>query len=149
MEGYTTAFLGMQFAFSGDWERGCDLSERSTQLNPHHPGWYWFPEAFDAYRKSDYRAALDAALKINMPRFWRAHLVLAMTYGQLGEREAARVALQQLLVLKPEFAVSAREELGKTWEAELVTQILEGLKKAGLRIAGEDGTANAERATGS
>ena len=84
-----------------------------------------------------------------MPRFWRAHLVLAMTYGQLGEMGPARVALQQLLALKPEFAVSAREELGKTWEAELVTQILEGLKKAGLRIAGEDGTANAERATGS
>ena len=149
MDGYTAAYQGFLTAYSGDWERGCALAARARKLNPHHPGWYWFPEAFDAYRKGDYRAALDAALKINMPRFWRAHLVLAMAYGQLGEMGPGRVALQQLLVLKPEFAVSAREELGKTWEAELVTHILEGLKKAGLKIAGEDGTANAERATGS
>ena len=25
MEGYTTAFLGLHFAYSGDWERGCAL----------------------------------------------------------------------------------------------------------------------------
>src|ERR1700761_1961923 len=42
MEGYITAFLGMAFAFSGDWERGCALAERATQLNPNHPSWYWF-----------------------------------------------------------------------------------------------------------
>jgi len=43
MEGYATAFLGLQLAFSGDWEAGCALAERATQLNPNHPGWYWLP----------------------------------------------------------------------------------------------------------
>ncbi|MGA2697287.1 MAG: serine/threonine-protein kinase, partial [Terriglobales bacterium] len=50
MEGYTTAFMGMHFAFSGDWERGCALSQRSTQLNSNHPGWYWLPVVLNAYR---------------------------------------------------------------------------------------------------
>jgi serine/threonine protein kinase len=147
MDGYTAAYQGFLTAYAGDWARGCELAERARKLNPHHPGWYWFPSVFDGYRKRDYRAALDAALKINMPRFWRAHLALAVTYGQLGEREAARAALRQLLSLKPEFAASAREELGKTWDPELVEHLMDGLRKAGLESAGDEGPATAKPAT--
>jgi tetratricopeptide (TPR) repeat protein len=138
MDGYIAAYQGFLTAYSGDWDRGCALAERARKLNPHHPGWYWFPNVFDAYRTSDYRSALDAALKINMPRFWRAHLALAAIYGQLGEREAAHTALQRLFSLKPEFAGSAREELGKTWDPELVEHLMDGLRKAGLEVGGDD-----------
>jgi len=69
MDGFTAAYLGFLIAYAGDWERGCALSERARRLNPHHPGWYWFPSFFDAYRKRDYRGALDVALKVNMPSF--------------------------------------------------------------------------------
>jgi serine/threonine protein kinase/tetratricopeptide (TPR) repeat protein len=148
MDGYTAAYQGFLIAYSGDWERGCAWAERARKLNPHHPGWYWFPSVFDAYRKRDYRAALDAALKINMPRFWRAHLALAVIYGELGERDAARAALQQLLRLRPEFAPTAREELGKSWDSELVEQLMDGLRKAGLEVAGEAGTEIAKPAAG-
>jgi len=147
MDGYIAAYQGFLTAYSGDWKRGCALAERARKLNPHHPGWYWFPSVFDAYRKSDYRAALDAALKINMPRFWRAHLALAAIYGQLGEGEAAHSSLQQLLALKPEFAASAREELGKTWDSELVEHLMDGLHKAGFEDAGDDRAAPAKPAT--
>src|SRR5580692_7683050 len=146
MDGYTAAYQGFLIAYSGDWERGCAWAERARKLNPHHPGWYWFPSVFDAYRKRDYRAAQDAALKINMPRFWRAHLALAVIRGQLGERDAARAALQQLLLLKPEFAASARQELGKTWDPDLVEHLMDGLRKAGLGTTDGEGTAVAKRA---
>ena len=66
---------------------------------------------------------------------WGASLVLAATCGQLGELEAARKALRALLALSPDFAVVAREELGKWWAPELVEHLLEGLRKAGLEIA--------------
>jgi serine/threonine protein kinase len=148
MDGYTAAYQGFLTAYSGDWERGCAWAERARKLNPHHPGWYWFPSVFDAYRKRDYRAALDAALKINMPRFWRAHLALTAIYGQLGERDAARIALRQLLTLRPEFAAAARQELGKTWDPELVEHLMDGLRKAGLELAGDEGTATAKPAAG-
>jgi serine/threonine protein kinase len=146
MDGYTAAYQGFLTAYSGDWARGCAWAERARNLNPHHPGWYWFPSVFDAYRKREYRAALDAALKINMPRFWRAHLALAVIYGQLGERDAARIALRQLLSLKPEFAAAARQELAKTWDAELVEHLMDGLREAGLEAAGDDGPATAKPA---
>ena len=134
MDGFTAAYLGFQIAYAGDWERGCALVERARQLNPHHPGWYWFVSFFDAYRKSDYRGALDIALKVNMPGFWRTYLALAAAYGQLGEREAARNAVRDLLAIRPDFAAVAREELGKWWDPELIEHLIDGLRKAGLEI---------------
>jgi len=130
MDGFTAAYLGMLMAYAGDWERGCALAEQAIRLNPHSPGWYRFASFFDAYRKSDYRGALDVALKINMPGFWRTNLALAAAYGQLGELEAARNALRALLTLRPDFAV--REELAKWWDPGLVEHLIDGLRKAGL-----------------
>ena len=146
MDGFTMAYLGFLIAYAGDWERGCALAEQVRGLNPHHPGWYWFPSVLDAYRRSDYRGALDFALKVNMPGFWRTNVALAAAYGQLGELEAARNAVQQLLVVRPDFAVLAREELGKWWDAELVEHLIEGLRKAGLGIASQNGTTRANPA---
>ena len=134
MDGFTAAYLGFLIAYAGNWERGCTLAAHARRLNPHHPGWYWFPSFFDAYRKNDYRGALDFALKINMPGFWRTNLALAMAYGQLGEREAAGNAVRELLALRPDFPEVAREELGKFWDPELVQHLLDGLRKAGLDI---------------
>jgi TolB-like protein len=134
MDGFTLAYLGFLIAYSGDWERGCALAERARSLNPSHPGWYWFPAFFDAYRKSNYRGALEVALNVNMPGFWRTQLALATAYGQLGEPEAARGALRSLLALRPDFAERAHEELGKWWDPALVLHLIDGLRKAGMEI---------------
>jgi TolB-like protein len=144
MDGFTAAYLGFQIAYAGDWERGCALAEQSTRLNPNHPGWYWFPLFFKAYRERDYRGALDVALKVNMPGFWRTPFALAAAYGQLGERDAAGNAVRELLAIRPDFSVVAREELRKWWDAELIEHLIEGLRKAGLEIAGEQETASAK-----
>ena len=85
--------------------------------------------------RSDYRGALDFALKVNMPGFWRTQLALATAYAQLGEREAARNAVRELLAVRPDFAAIAREELGKWWDPELIEHLIDGLRKAGLEIA--------------
>ena len=42
MDGATAAFMGLLIAYAGDWERGCALSEKGSQLNPNHPGWYCY-----------------------------------------------------------------------------------------------------------
>jgi TolB-like protein len=141
MDGFTIAYLGFLVAYSGEWERGCALAERARSLNPHHPGWYWFAHLFDAYRRRDYRRAAEIGLKINMPRFWRTNVALAAAHGQLGETEAARNAVHALLTLRPDFALVAREELAKWWDPELVEHLVDGLRKAGLEIAGA-GTAS-------
>ena len=137
MEGYITAFMGMLLAFSGDWERGCALVERSTQLNPNHPGWYWLPLALNAYRQNDAQRAQEYVLKVNMPSLWTAQVTLTLVYSQLGDKERARAALRDLLAARPEFARNLREELGKWWQPDMIEQMLGDLRKAGLEIASE------------
>jgi len=136
MDGYTFGYLGMLTAFAGDWETGCSMSEKARSLNPQHPGWYWFAPLFDAFRKQEYRLTLDLAQKVNMPIFWRTNIALAATHGHLGETGPADKALQVLLAARPEFASSPEEECSKWWNPDLVNQIVEGLRKAGLRSAG-------------
>jgi TolB-like protein/Tfp pilus assembly protein PilF len=150
MDSSTTAYLGTLMAHEGDWERACALVERARQLNPNHPGWYWFVAFWDAYRKRDYRGALAVALKINMPGDFYVSAVIAAAYGQLGELEAARTALLQLLAMKPDFAATAREDCEKWFGAgELVEHFLDGLRKAGLEIADEAGPSAAATASDS
>jgi TolB-like protein/Flp pilus assembly protein TadD len=134
MDGAMLANLGASLAYSGDWERGCALVERAMQLNPRHPPWYWFPLSYNAYRKGDYRGSVNALLKVNLPGFFATHEVLAAAYGQLGEREAARQSLDELLKLVPGFGKVARALKSKWFDAEMVEHVLAGLQKAGLEI---------------
>jgi len=141
MDGGALVYVGQTIAFAGDWERGCSLVLRATQLNPNHAGWYWYTPFLNAYRKNDYRAALDFALKINMPGFPLACIALAAAHGQLGEADPAQCALGELLKLRPNYASLARGELRKIWDDQLVEDLIDGLRKAGLEIPSELGTA--------
>jgi serine/threonine protein kinase/tetratricopeptide (TPR) repeat protein len=134
MDGFNFAYMAMLIAYDGNWKRGLELSERARSLNPHHPGWYWFVPILDAYNRHDYRAALEFALKVNMPGFWRTQCALAICYGQLGELQPARAALQGLLKIRPNFAIAPRDELEKWHDAALIDNMLDGLRKAGLEI---------------
>jgi TolB-like protein/Tfp pilus assembly protein PilF len=134
MDGATAAFMGLLIAYAGDWERGCALSDRGSQLNPNHPGWYRYTAWHDAYRKKDYRKALDVALHLNAPKNYYTHAVLAICYAQLGQMEEARKALQDMLALKPNYAEVARELHGRWIDPDLVEQLMEGLRKAGLDV---------------
>jgi TolB-like protein/Tfp pilus assembly protein PilF len=146
MDGCTTAFMGILMAYAGDWDHGCALAERAMQLNPHHPGWYRFSICFNKYRTRDYSGALDVALKINMPTYFFTHAALASIYGQLGDTEAAKRALHELLAQKPDFATTARNDWGKWFgQGELLEHVLEGLEKAGLDVS--RGTAESEAST--
>ena len=52
--------MGFLLAYAGEWERGCALVHHAGQLNPHHPGWYWFPDVFAAYRQRIMKGAADS-----------------------------------------------------------------------------------------
>ncbi len=138
MDGSTLEYLGHLIAFSGDWERGCDLSERARLLNPNHPGWYWSVPFLDAYRKGDYERARPFLLKTNQPGFFFTQALDAAVLGQLRDREVAAEAVRTLLRLKPDFARTGREDFAKWYQPELVNQLMEGLRKAGLEETGAE-----------
>jgi len=134
MDSSTAAILGNMIAYTGDWEEGLRILERAMQLNPHHAGWYHYVAFCDAYRKRDYRGALASALKVNMPAYHWPYVYLAAAYGQLGEKERARAALQEVHALLPNFAATARDDMGKWLDPELTEHLIDGLRKAGLEI---------------
>jgi tetratricopeptide (TPR) repeat protein len=113
MDASNSAYMGQTIAFGGDWERGCSLITGAMELNPSHPGWYWYASFLNAYRKDEYSDALAFALKINMAGLSLGFVALAAAYGQLGEFVAGRDAIRELLGLRQDFATHARSELRK------------------------------------
>ena len=135
MDGDSIATLGGMLTCAGDLERGLALAARAKQLNPHHPGWYWWVDFCNAYRQGDYRGALGFALKMNLPGHWFMHAAMSAAYGQLGERAAASKALQDLLEIRPDFAATVRMNIEKWWEPDFVEHLMDGWRKAGLEMA--------------
>ena len=93
---------------------------------------------FNAYRKRDYRTALEAAAKSNVPSFILMRILIAASYGQLGNREAGSKALLKLHADKAGFIALANEWLEKWFDAEMIEHLFEGLRKAGLDIPAAD-----------
>jgi tetratricopeptide (TPR) repeat protein len=136
MDGTCIAFAGELLTYAGDCERGMALAERAKQLNPNHPGWYWYADFYNGYRQGDYRGALNFVLKSNLPGHWGMQAAMAACYGQLGEDDAAGKALRNLLKLRPDFADTIRKDCEKWWEPEYGKRFRDGLRKAGLKITG-------------
>ena len=136
MDGNSIAFLGELLTYAGEGKSGLALAARAKQLNPNHPGWYWYADFYDAYRGGDYHGALSVVLKANLPGHWGMHAAIAAASAQIGERDAAAKSLRDLLKLRPGFAGEVRTEFAKWWEPEYVESFLDGLRKAGLDISG-------------
>ena len=120
MDACTAVYVGQTLAYSGEWDRGCALIARAIELNPHHPGWYWYASFLNAYRLHDYRGALATALKMNLPGVSLVAVALAATYGQLGDVAPARQAVRELLAIQPDYAAVAGQELDKWFDADMV-----------------------------
>ena len=135
MNGSVAAYMGQLIYHAGDLERGCELSEKARQMNPHHPGWYWTVPFHQAYESQNYRLALSYVLKVNMPGLFIYHMHLTATYGQLGERQQAVQSAQDLLSIVPDFELTVRDLCEKFEDPETVEHLIEGLRKAGLKIA--------------
>jgi len=94
-----------------------------------------------AYHKGDYAEARTFAHKMNtpgvmnMPGAWLTKATTTAPHGQLGDVEAGRKGVQELLALMPDFALRGREELSKWYLPDLVDSLMEGLQKAGLESA--------------
>jgi adenylate cyclase len=129
------AEFGMRLAWIGQWERGISLINAAIARNPAHPGWYHTAPALNFYRQGRYADALEEARQIDAPGWVHNHTILAMIYGQLGQKEQAQAAARQLLQMDPEFEENAWYELQlRSFPEQMAEHMVEGLRKAGLSI---------------
>ncbi len=128
-------FIGLLRALYDDWEHGLALMEKAIELNPFFPGWYHAAPCLNFFRQGRYQEALQSARLFNMPQLFWDPLLRAAALGQLGRLNEAGMALAELLQLRPDFSIYARRLLGYFVKAaDLLDDILDGLRKAGLTI---------------
>ena len=129
------AEFGMRLAFMGQWERGISLIDEAIARNPEHPGWYHTAPALNFYRQGRYAEALQEARQIAAPGWLHNHTILAMIYGQLGQQEQAWTAVRRILQMDPDFEKDAWYEVQlRNFPESMAEQMIDGLRKAGLRI---------------
>jgi len=136
MDGNSFAFLGEMLTYSDELAKGQEFAAKARQLNPNHPGWYWYADYYFAFRQDRYRDALSCVLKVNLPEHWGYHLMLGAVYGHLGEQAAGAKAVQELSRLRPDCALTLREDLERWFPPDYVARIIAGLEKAGLAEVG-------------
>jgi hypothetical protein len=61
-------------------------------------------------------------------------MLIAAACGQLGEIEAGRNAVRDLLALRPDITSTVAKDMSKWWEPAMVEHLVAGLRKAGLEI---------------
>lgn len=132
------ADYGEKLAIAGFWDEGLKLLRQAMDDNPARPGWYHTALVLDAYYRGDYKAALAYAERMRAPDHYRWWFYLTMIYGQMGDTQNARKAVERLNALDPDFGLNARTDLAKWGYAPaLAERCLDGLRKAGLVVDGE------------
>jgi tetratricopeptide (TPR) repeat protein len=131
-----TAWIGNMLTHTGEYDRGCNMTERAMVLNARHPGWYHFAPFNRHFARGDFEEARRAARRVNIPHFFWMYLTIAAACGHLGPTDEGPSALQQLIALKPSLAdePGRREYLNKWyWEPAIIESLLAGLRNAERR----------------
>ena len=133
------AGMAMFFVFIREFERGTSLARRAMDLNPHHPGWYHVPLVWDYFQKGEYEQALDQETRINIPGLFWQPLTVAACCGILGRHAEAAEAVEEMRRLDKNIELHLRRRVETyNYASGFGERILEGLAKAGLRIAAPD-----------
>jgi adenylate cyclase len=129
-------YLGVSFAFVGDYEATQAQMDEAIRLSPRDPLlviWH-LCKGWAALLAERYREAVEfatEAVEANA-EFPDNYAVLAAAHGHLGNDAAARTALGEFLRRSP-VLTAADERLNRPFgSAEQRERFLEGLRKAGL-----------------
>jgi TolB-like protein len=123
--------LAVVVARAGQPDTAVELISDAMQLDPLHPTWYWTELGVAHFLAERYAEAVAAIRhRPNLPFFWLAYL--AASYVQLGEEEAMRGAVAEIMRQKPEFSSAvfvSKEAYKRVSDQE---RLAGSLRKAGL-----------------
>ena len=129
------AFAGWCLSLAGQWERGLKILDQNKKIMQLYLGWLHHAPFLNYYRQGQYENALNEATKMNVPMLVWDPLERAAACGQLGDRDNARMAIDEIISLRPDFIDDPRRYLNcYIMQDELVDHVIEGLIKAGCPI---------------
>ena len=87
------------------------------------------------YMKGNYAAALENLMKAKGDSDYLCAVILAATYGQLGEKAKARAMLDEVLASRPAYAKLFRQDAeNRRASKPIIDRLIDGLRKAGLNV---------------
>jgi TolB-like protein len=127
--------MGFVLICAGEFERGIKLLQESVLQNPFCAWWFNGGFVFYFLYKKQYNDALYWAVKLNVPEILWDPLLKASVLGHLNRIEEAGANLKLLLQIVPDAGLQVSGILESfLLSPQLVTEILEGLRKAGLVV---------------
>ncbi len=130
------AATSVVFVFTGDLDFGEPLIRKAIRMNPGFPPWYNLPLAVFHYQRKEYGKALERARAYSRENNLLSFVLMIAAAGQLGRPDQASETIRKLRSEFPDFGQDPRALL-KRWRLgeELIDRYMEGLRKAGLKIA--------------
>jgi tetratricopeptide (TPR) repeat protein len=113
---------------------GIPLFRKAIALDPFHPTWFNFPDARYHFDRKEYKEALAAVQKVDLPGHFWLPVFLAAIYAELGRQSDAQAALEELRKLYPGFAIENLIDEARKWNAtdDKIRNLVKALRKAGL-----------------
>jgi tetratricopeptide (TPR) repeat protein len=131
------AELGFRYGLRGDWSKAVPLLERAFAQDPGLPSLYRVAMSLYQFVSGRYDEALTEAMRVDVPDYRYTHVMRAIAYAQLGRIDEATESVQRILALEPRFAKTMVADLqASSVHSDLIKAIAEGLRKAGLDVAG-------------
>jgi adenylate cyclase len=128
--------IGYLMMLCGIYDEGVELVQWTMRQNPYHS-----PQAHDAlcydwFRQGEYERAYQATLNFRRPsNFWEP-LIRGALLGLLGRIDEGKVAVEQLLSLKPSFPDRGMTLMKHYLKFdEILDPFVSGLRKVGLEIS--------------
>ena len=132
---YMLVASGLLIGLAGNVEEGLALMKRAMELNPHSPGWFRIVAYFKYYMTRDYESAANEALLINTPDCFWDPMLRAAAFGQLNSLDEAAQAVQELLVIQPDFEKNHKRFINTlAFTDDAAEHLRQGLEKAGLDL---------------
>jgi TolB-like protein/Tfp pilus assembly protein PilF len=126
-------YMGLAFAFSGEWERAMAIIRRAIDLTPQHLNALHVVVAIDHYRRGEFEDALAQAKRSNLQNHGGTQIVAAAAAGQLQRVNEARAAFDGLRRTRPEYVDPERTRAFMAtwlWEADVLDALVDGFVKA-------------------
>lgn len=124
---------GTRLCLTGDWSAGLPLVREAFARNPAESSAYRAPLALHHYLRGEFRAALDEAQRIDMPRIIYPHILRAISHAQLGQPKEASSEIARIAEIDPRYGDRIVADLEKrNIQSSIIRAVLAGLHKAGM-----------------
>jgi tetratricopeptide (TPR) repeat protein len=127
--------LGGILNFMGQAEQAVGVLEHALRLDPHYPVFYLFTLGWAYLLTQRYDEAIATQKKIlsHNRNSIEPHLILTISYSELGREEEARAEAAEVLRLSPTFSLDVVRQTWPYKDPVGLERTLAALRKAGLK----------------